>query len=190
MFTASEKIPFHLRLDTSPAFLRSLAKIFVPRQDPSAIEAPVHVYLLRQTTVNVQGTSFSHEEVLGRGQMMLQPSSTSKVMLSESDEAVSWSWNGELRCEVPVLNTGFATSQVTTTVSSRMLFSCQKPNSRCDFDRTTLCYLYYCRLVHWGPTLPFDVLYLYDLQQNDGLIVHENFIISQSYMFGLCIKSS
>ena len=43
-------------------------------------------------------------------------------MLSESEEPVSWSWNGNLRCEVPVLNTGFTTGQVTTTVSLRILF--------------------------------------------------------------------
>ncbi|KAG1742308.1 uncharacterized protein EDB91DRAFT_1247704 [Suillus paluster] len=115
VFTASEKIPFHLRLETSPLFLRSLAKLFLPHQDPSAIEEVLHVYILRQTTVNVQGTSFSHEDVLGRGRMMLQSSSTSKVVLSESEEPVTWSWNGELRCEVPVLSTGFTTSQISTT---------------------------------------------------------------------------
>lgn len=177
MFTASEKIPFHLRLDTSPAFLRSLAKLFLPQQDPSAIQELVHVYLMRQTTVNVQGTSFSHEDVLGRGQMMLQPSSASKVLLSESEEAVSWSWNGDLRCEVPVLNTGFSISQVTTTVSSRFVFNSQEPNLGYDF-RTTLFCLYYFHLVQ-GPTLPFDVLYLYDSLQNDGSIVHKHFLASQ-----------
>ncbi|KAG2151457.1 hypothetical protein DEU56DRAFT_552345 [Suillus clintonianus] len=114
VFTASEKIPFHLRLETSPLFLHSLAKL-LPQQDPSAIEEVLHVYILRQTTVNVQGTSFSHEDVLGRGRMMLQSSSTSKAVISESEEPVTWSWNGNLRCEVPVLNTGFTTGQITTT---------------------------------------------------------------------------
>ncbi|KAG0703756.1 hypothetical protein DFH29DRAFT_874214 [Suillus ampliporus] len=103
VFTASEKIPFHLRLETSPLFLRSLAKLFLPQQNPSAIEE-----------VNVQGTTFSREDVLGRGQMMLQSSCTSKAVLSESEEPVTWSWNGDLRCDVPVLSTGFTTSQVST----------------------------------------------------------------------------
>src|SRR6267154_6214399 len=85
VFAASEKIPFHLRLETSPVFMRSLAKLFLPQQDPSAIEDLLHVYVLRQTTVNVEGTSFTHEDVLGRGRMMLQSSSDSKVVLSESE---------------------------------------------------------------------------------------------------------
>ncbi|OAX44347.1 hypothetical protein K503DRAFT_765162 [Rhizopogon vinicolor AM-OR11-026] len=134
VFTASEKVPFHLRLDTSPAFLSSLAKLFLPQQDPSAIEAPVHVYLLRQTTVNVQGTSFCHEDVLGCGQMMLQPSTTSKVVLSESEEPVSWSWNGDLRCEVPVVNTGFSTGQITTT--DYIVLSLLLPPGPLGFDST------------------------------------------------------
>ncbi|KAG2039512.1 hypothetical protein BDR03DRAFT_1008844 [Suillus americanus] len=114
VFTASEKIPFHLRLETSPLFLHSLAKLFLPHQNPSEIEDVLNVFILRKTTVNIQGTSFSHDQVLGRGQMMLQSSSTSKATMSESKEPVTWSWNGDLRCEVPVLNTGFNTSHVST----------------------------------------------------------------------------
>lgn len=114
VFTASEKIPFHLRLETSPFFLHSLAKLFLPHQNPSEIEEVLNVFILRKTTVNIQGTSFSHDQVLGRGEMMLQSSSTSKVVISESEEPVIWNWNGDLRCEVPVLNTGFTTSQVST----------------------------------------------------------------------------
>jgi len=115
VFTASEKIPFHLRLETSPLFLHSLAKLFVPQQNPSKIEEVLHVYILRQTTVNIHGTSFNHDQVLGRGQMMLQSSSTSKAVVSESEEPVTWSWNGNLRCEAPVLSTGFTTGQISTT---------------------------------------------------------------------------
>ncbi|KAG1882675.1 hypothetical protein F4604DRAFT_346517 [Suillus subluteus] len=114
VFTASEKIPFHLRLETSPLFLHSLAKVFLPHQNPSEIEEVLNVFILRKTTVDIQGTSFSHDQVLGRGQMMLQSSCTSKAVISESEEPVTWSWNGDLRCEVPVLNTGFNTSHVST----------------------------------------------------------------------------
>jgi hypothetical protein len=117
VFTASEKIPFHLRLETSPLFLHDLAKLFLPHQDPSEIEEVLNVSIVRQTTVNFQGTSFSHDQVLGRGQMMLQSSSTSKAVISESEEPVIWSWNGDLRCEVPVLNTGFCTGQISTSDS-------------------------------------------------------------------------
>ncbi|KAG2344489.1 hypothetical protein BDR05DRAFT_189889 [Suillus weaverae] len=115
VFTASESIPFHLRLETSPLFLHNLAKLFLPHQNPSEIEEVLNVFILRQTTVNIQGTSFSHDQVLGRGQMMLQSSSTSKATMSESKEPVTWSWDGDLRCEVPILNTGFSTSQISTT---------------------------------------------------------------------------
>ncbi|KAG1748563.1 hypothetical protein EDB19DRAFT_210642 [Suillus lakei] len=115
VFTASEKIPFHLRLETSPLFLHSLVKLFVPQQNPSKIEEVLHVYILRQTTVNIHGTSFNHDQVLGRGQMMLQSSSTSKAVVSGSEEPVTWSWNGNLRCEAPVLSTGFTTGQISTT---------------------------------------------------------------------------
>ncbi|KAG1780519.1 hypothetical protein EV702DRAFT_1078012 [Suillus placidus] len=115
VFTASENIPFHLRLETSPLFLHNLAKLFLPHQNPSEIEEVLNVFILRQTTVNIQGTSFSHDQVLGRGQMMLQSSSTSKAIMSESKEPVTWSWDGDLRCEVPILNTGFSTGQISTT---------------------------------------------------------------------------
>ncbi|KAG2124246.1 uncharacterized protein EDB93DRAFT_1098672 [Suillus bovinus] len=115
VFTASEKIPFHLRLETSPLFLHNLAKIFLPRQNPSEIKEILNISIVRQTTVNIQGTSFSHDQILGRGRMVPQSSSTSKVAISESEEPVTWSWNGELRCEVPVLNTGFNTGQISTT---------------------------------------------------------------------------
>ncbi|KAG1766170.1 hypothetical protein EDD22DRAFT_878734 [Suillus occidentalis] len=114
VFTASEKIPFHLRLETSPVFLHSLAKLFLPHQNPSEIEEVLNVFILRKTTVSIRGTSFSHDQVLGRGQMMLQSTCTSKAVVSESEEPVTWSWNGELRCEAPVLNTGFSTSQIST----------------------------------------------------------------------------
>jgi len=114
VFTASEKIPFHLRLETSPVFLHSLAKLFLPHENPSEIKEVLNVFILRQTTVNIQGTSFSHDQVLGRGQMTLQSSPTSKVLISESEEPVTWSWNGNLQCEVPVLNTGFNTGQIST----------------------------------------------------------------------------
>lgn len=114
VFTASEKIPFHLRLETSPVFLHSLAKLFLPHQNPSEIEEVLNVFILRKTTVSIHGTSFSHDQVLGRGQMMLQSTCTSKAVVSESQEPVTWSWNGELRCEAPVLNTGFNTSQIST----------------------------------------------------------------------------
>lgn len=114
VFTASEKIPFHLRLETSPVFLHSLAKLFLPHQNPSEIEEVLNVFILRKTTVSIHGTSFSHNQVLGRGQMMLQSTCTSKAVVSESQEPVTWSWNGELRCEVPVLNTGFSTGQIST----------------------------------------------------------------------------
>lgn len=117
VFTASEKIPFHLRLETSPVFLHSLAKLFLPHENPSEIKEVLNVFILRQTTVNIQGTSFSHDQVLGRGQMTLQSSPTSKVLISESEEPVTWSWNGNLQCEVPVLNTGFNTGQISTSVS-------------------------------------------------------------------------
>lgn len=117
VYTASEKIPFHLRLETSPLFLHSLAKLFLPDKNPSDIEEVLNVYILRKTTVSIHGTSFSHDQVLGRGQMMLQSTCTSKAVVSESEEPVTWSWNGELRCEVPVLNTGFSTGQISTTVS-------------------------------------------------------------------------
>ncbi|KAG1901323.1 uncharacterized protein F5891DRAFT_1187599 [Suillus fuscotomentosus] len=114
VFTASEKIPFHLRLETSPVFLHSHAKLFLPHENPSEIKEVLNVFILRQTTVNIQGTSFSHDQVLGRGQMTLQSSPTSKVLISESEEPVTWSWNGNLQCEVPVLNTGFNTGQIST----------------------------------------------------------------------------
>lgn len=114
VFTASEKIPFHLRLETSPLFLHDLAKLFLSHQNPSEIEHVLSVFILRQTTVNIPGTSFVHDQVLGRGQMMLHSSSSSKVVVSKSDAPVSWSWNGELRCEVPVLSTGFITGQIST----------------------------------------------------------------------------
>ncbi|KAF9220886.1 hypothetical protein BS17DRAFT_786129 [Gyrodon lividus] len=105
VFSTSEPIPFHLSFCSSMAFLQNLAQHVITRSDVP-LDNPIHVFLLRQTTVETNGSKTVHEEVLGTG--TISPNPTPAIEAIFSDDTVAMSCDGEVRCERPIEHTGFA----------------------------------------------------------------------------------
>ncbi|KIJ62553.1 hypothetical protein HYDPIDRAFT_30161 [Hydnomerulius pinastri MD-312] len=109
VFATGEAIPFHLSFFSSISFLRNVMSHISPQTDDViAIEHPIHVFLLRQTTVHTKGSKTIHEEVIGTG--AISPNPTTVVDAVYPDNPLTMSWDGELRCETPVEHTGFTTA--------------------------------------------------------------------------------
>ncbi|KAH7909824.1 hypothetical protein BJ138DRAFT_1102375 [Hygrophoropsis aurantiaca] len=95
VFTISDIIPFHLRLQASSSAVETIMRTYPPTHGATHTNLPVYVYLLRQIVVESQGTRTSGEMILGTGKMILQ--STIPVEDTSSGEQ-SLSWDGTLRC--------------------------------------------------------------------------------------------
>ncbi|KAG6334064.1 hypothetical protein ID866_5027 [Astraeus odoratus] len=109
VFSASESIPFHLSFCGSVSYLQSTVQSLTPDRNvgqPSR-DTPVHVFLVRQTTVRTKASKAVCEEVLGTGSLV--PSEATLLDADLPEDAVSMSWDGELRCESPVTFSGFST---------------------------------------------------------------------------------
>ncbi|KAH7927816.1 hypothetical protein BV22DRAFT_1060342 [Leucogyrophana mollusca] len=111
VFTITDTIPFHLRLKASPHILEALMHAITPtrRDDATYLNFPIHVYLLRQTVVDLQGTRVTNERVLGTGSMTLQ-SSTPAEDASSEDHTLTW--DGTVCCKTTVTHTGFITNEI------------------------------------------------------------------------------
>jgi hypothetical protein len=73
------------------------------------------VFLLRQTTVHAEDSKIVHEEVLGTGTISPSPTTAIEAILEEDTMAMSW--DGEVRCEKPIVHTGFTTVALEIKVS-------------------------------------------------------------------------
>ncbi|KAF9242653.1 hypothetical protein BU15DRAFT_60367 [Melanogaster broomeanus] len=86
----------------------TIVEHLAPRPDV-ALETlnPIHVFLLRQTTVRTGDSEIVHEEVLGTG--TISPSPTTAIETIVQENTMTMSWDGEVRCERPIVHTGFTT---------------------------------------------------------------------------------
>ena len=112
VFSSSETVPFHISLSSSASFLSSIAEH--ARQSDACLEKPIHVFLLRRTTVSINHWKNVQEEVLGIGTVFPNPITTIAPILENSATS---SWDGEIHCERPIEYSSFTTSVVDVRVS-------------------------------------------------------------------------
>lgn len=89
------------------------------RQSETSLEKPIHVFLLRRTTVSIGRWKNVEEEVLGVGRVFPNPITTIEPILENS---ATLSWDGEIHCEQPVEYSSFTTSVVEVRVSPVYIF--------------------------------------------------------------------
>ncbi|KAG6377033.1 hypothetical protein JVT61DRAFT_1081 [Boletus reticuloceps] len=107
VFASSEVVPFHISFCSSTTFLGSIAQHVT--QSNVCLEKPVHVFLLRRTTVSIGEHKNIQDEVLGIGRVSPNPITTVEPVL---DNAATQSWDGEIHCERPIEYSSFTTSVI------------------------------------------------------------------------------
>jgi len=107
VFSSSAIVPFHISFCSSTTFLGSIARHVA--QADICLEKPIHVFLLRQTTVSIRDKENVQEEVLGIGRIF--PNSIT-ALEPISDNTATSSWDGEIHCERPIEYSSFSTSVV------------------------------------------------------------------------------
>jgi len=107
VFASSEVVPFHISFCSSAAFLGSIAQHVT--QSNVSLEKPIHVFLLRRTTVSIGDHKKIQDEVLGIGRVSPNPITAVEPVL---DNAATLSWDGEIHCEQPIEYSSFTTSVV------------------------------------------------------------------------------
>ena len=112
VFSSSQTVPFHISLSSSASFLSSVAK-HVKRRD-TCLENPIHVFLLRRTTVTFKHWEDVEDEVLGVGSIFANPVT---IIEPISEDSATQSWDGEIHCDRPIAYSGFSTSVVNVRVS-------------------------------------------------------------------------
>lgn len=117
IFSSSETVPFHISLCSSASFLNSIAG-HVTESD-ICLERPIHVFLLRRTTVLIGRWTNVQEEVLGIARVFPNPITAIEPL---SGDTATLSWDGEIDCERPIGYPGFTTSVVEVRVSLVYLF--------------------------------------------------------------------
>ncbi|KIK98786.1 hypothetical protein PAXRUDRAFT_30956 [Paxillus rubicundulus Ve08.2h10] len=105
VFSTSEPIPFHLSFCSSTEFLRTTAQHISPQPDVPFAN-PIHVFLLRQTTVHGSGSKTVDEEVLGTG--TISPSPTTAIEAISAENTLTMSWDGQVQCERPIGHISFS----------------------------------------------------------------------------------
>lgn len=83
-------------------------------QSDICLEKPIHVFLLRRTTVWIGQWKNIREEVLGIGRVFHNPITAVEPI---SDDTATLSWDGEIHCEQPIEYSSFTTSVVEVRVS-------------------------------------------------------------------------
>lgn len=103
VFLMSDTIPFHLSFCGSISCLRS------PEEDDGGefFDGPIHVFLVRQTTVRGKHSKAVQEEILGKGSLIVGDGAIQDKMPSQ--DAVCMSWDGELRCDMTLSCSPFST---------------------------------------------------------------------------------
>lgn len=106
VFSMSESIPFHLSFSGSISWLRREP---TPEKDDEGelFDGPIHVFLVRQTTVRGKHSKAVQEEILGRGSLIVGDGAILDKM--SPHEAVCVSWDGALRCDMPLSCSAFNT---------------------------------------------------------------------------------
>lgn len=117
VFSSSETVPFHISFCASASFLRSVAG-HVSNSD-ICLEKPIHVFLLRRTTVSIGHWEDLQEDVLGIGKVFPNPMTAIEPI---SDNTTTLSWDGEIHCERPIEYSSFTTSVVEVKVSLIYIF--------------------------------------------------------------------
>ncbi|KAF8555745.1 hypothetical protein OG21DRAFT_1483670 [Imleria badia] len=107
VFSSSETVPFHISFYSSAAFLGSIAQHVTQRE--ICLEKPIHVFLLRRTTVLIGDLKNIQDEVLGIGRVFPSPITAVEPIL---DNVATQSWDGEIHCERPIEYSSFTTSVV------------------------------------------------------------------------------
>jgi hypothetical protein len=107
VFSSSAVVPFHITFCSSSTFLGSIAQ-HVTQSDIS-LEKPIHVFLLRRTTVCIGDWGKTRDDVLGVGRVFPDPITTVEPILSN---AATLSWDGEIHCEQPIEYSSFSTSVI------------------------------------------------------------------------------
>lgn len=106
VFFMAESIPFHLSFCGPISCLR---RATTPEKDDEGelIVEPIHVFLVRQTTVRGPDSKAVQEEILGRGSLIVGDEARLDKMLPQ--DAVCMSWDGELRCDMSLTCSAFST---------------------------------------------------------------------------------
>lgn len=112
VFSSSETVPFHVSFCSSAAFLGSIARHVT--QSNICLEKPIHVFILRRTTVLIGNSKNNQDEVLGIGRIFPSPITAVEPIL---DNAETLSWDGEIHCEGPIEYSSFTTSVVEVKVN-------------------------------------------------------------------------
>ncbi|KAI9573656.1 hypothetical protein HD554DRAFT_2057754 [Boletus coccyginus] len=107
VFSSSDAVPFHISFCSSATFLVSIAR-HVTQSDIS-LEKPIHVFLLRRTTVSIGDWKNIQDEVLGIGRIFPNSITNVEPIL---DNTATLSWDGEIHCERPIEYSSFSTSVV------------------------------------------------------------------------------
>lgn len=88
-------------------------------QSDICLEKPIHVFLLRRTTVSIGDWKNIQDEVLGIGRIFPNPIAAVEPIL---DNTATTSWDGEIHCERPIEYSSFSTSVVEVKVSLVYVF--------------------------------------------------------------------
>jgi len=107
VFSSSEAVPFHISFCSSATFLGSIATHVT--QSDICLQKPIHVFLLRRTTVSIGNWKDVQDEVLGIGRVFPNPITAIEPIL---DNTTTLSWDGEIHCERPIKYSSFTTSVV------------------------------------------------------------------------------
>lgn len=106
VFSMSESIPFHLAFCGPISCLRREA---TPEKDDEGelFSGPIHVFLVRQTTMRGKHSKAVQEEILGKGSLIVGDGAILEKM--PPHDPVRVSWDGELRCDTPLSCSAFNT---------------------------------------------------------------------------------